>query len=318
MGRMLRHMQNNPAIFEITTKTIQSRFLLKPSKKLNELIIGTVAKAIERYDVKLFMFVVLSNHMHMLIQPTNTNTMARFMSFVNANIAKDAGRLHNFRQKIWGRRYASIEILDDFKLQERIKYLLAHGAKEDLVKKPSDWPGVNCVNALTKGKKLKGIWINRSQVHRHGKLKKIDDKDFDIEKYTTHHEIELSTLPILEDYSKQEQQQFYKEIVSDIQKEINARRKLEHKRYLGVKRVKKQHPHHSNSNPKKAPIPKCHASSYERRQEYYEGYKEFVNQFREALDMLYRGHPDALTMFPQNCCIPAIANRKWIESSPPL
>lgn len=194
-------MQNNPAIFEITTKTIHSRFLLKPSQKLNKLIIGTIAKAVKKYDVKLFMFVVLSNHMHMLIQPENVTQMSRFMGFIKSNIAKDAGRLHNFRQKIWGKRYASIEVLDDYKLQDRVKYLLAHGAKEDLVKTPGDWPGVNCVNALTKGEKLKGIWINRSQVHRHGKLKKIDDKDFDIEKYTTHHEIELSTLPILQGYS---------------------------------------------------------------------------------------------------------------------
>jgi len=218
-------MQQNPAIIEITTKTIHGRFLLKPSNELNQLIKGTIAKAVDKYDVKLFMFVVLSNHMHMIIQPKDTTSMARFMSFIKANIAKDAGRLHNFRQKLWGRRYTSIEILDDYKLQDRVKYLLAHGAKEDLVKTPADWPGVNCVNALTKGEKLKGIWINRSQIHRHGKLKKIDDKDFEIEKYITHHEIHLSTLPTLEGYSKEEQQNYYKEIISDITKEHNARRK---------------------------------------------------------------------------------------------
>ena len=41
-------------------------------------------------------------------------------------------------------------------------YILSHGAKEGLVGKPAEWPGPNCVAALTTGELLRGSWFDRS------------------------------------------------------------------------------------------------------------------------------------------------------------
>jgi len=40
MGRCLRHVPEGGAMMEITTRTIQGRFLLRPSKDLNEIVLG--------------------------------------------------------------------------------------------------------------------------------------------------------------------------------------------------------------------------------------------------------------------------------------
>jgi hypothetical protein len=52
-------------------------------------------------------FVLVSTHAHFLLSPSSAGQLARFMQFVNANIAKEAGRLHLWRDRLWSRRYRS-------------------------------------------------------------------------------------------------------------------------------------------------------------------------------------------------------------------
>jgi hypothetical protein len=42
MSRKLRYMHNPVATFEVTTRTLQSRLLLRPSTELNEIILGVL------------------------------------------------------------------------------------------------------------------------------------------------------------------------------------------------------------------------------------------------------------------------------------
>lgn len=46
---------------------------------------------------------------------------------------------------------------------ERLRYVLSHGCKEDLVARSGDGPGVHCVEALTLGIPLTGYWFDRTQ-----------------------------------------------------------------------------------------------------------------------------------------------------------
>jgi hypothetical protein len=74
----------------------------------------------------------------------------------------EAGRLHGWREKFWSRRYRSIVVADEKAVYARLRYIMAHGVKEDLVAKSGDWPGPQSIAALTKGERLGGTWFNRS------------------------------------------------------------------------------------------------------------------------------------------------------------
>lgn len=39
-------------------------------------------------------------------------------------------------------------MLDDDALEGRLRYILSHGVKECLVRKPSEWPGLSCLPQL--------------------------------------------------------------------------------------------------------------------------------------------------------------------------
>ena len=103
-----------------------------------------------------------STHAHFLLSPSSAGQIAKFMQFVNANVAKEAGRLHLWRERLWSRRYRSIVVADERAAHARLRYILAHGAKEGLVWTPGAWPGPNCIAALTVGEMLRGTWFDRS------------------------------------------------------------------------------------------------------------------------------------------------------------
>ena len=181
MGRPLRHLPYPNTTFEITTRTIHGRLLLRPSKELNEIVLGIIGRALAMFPIQLHAFSIASNHVHLLLTTTDVFTLSAFMCFVNGNLAKEAGRLQGWREKFWGRRYRAIPILDDRSLVSRLRYALAHGCKEGLVLRPEDWPGANCVRALTRGEKLRGTWFDRTREY----LAKRRQQKFSKREFTT-------------------------------------------------------------------------------------------------------------------------------------
>ena len=157
MGRRLRYIPEGGALVEVTCRTLHSRFLLRPSPELNEIIVGVLGRAQRLYEVRCCGYVFLSNHYHLLLDVDNARQLARFMAYLNSNLAREAGRLHGWQDKIWSRRYQAILVSGEEGAQiARLKYVLANGCKEDLVERPQDWPGVHTARALIAGEALTG------------------------------------------------------------------------------------------------------------------------------------------------------------------
>ena len=69
--------------------------------------------------------------------------MSLFTGFLKANLAKEIGRLHDWRETFWGRRYHSASIKETEHDQiRRFLYILDNSCKEGLVASPLEWPGV--------------------------------------------------------------------------------------------------------------------------------------------------------------------------------
>ena len=76
MARRLRHTPEGGALFDVTCRTVQSRFLLRSCPLLNEIILGALARAKRRYGVELSAFIFLSNHLHLLAWATDSEQLA--------------------------------------------------------------------------------------------------------------------------------------------------------------------------------------------------------------------------------------------------
>jgi len=293
-------------VYEVTCRTVQSRFLLKPSKLLNTLILGVIGRALSLFGVKIHLFVVVSNHMHFLVSADSFSLLSRFMCHLNSNIAREAGRLHHWREKFWGRRFSAIPILDDESLINRARYIISHGCKEGLVLRPGDWPGVNCIAALTNGKPLIGRWINRSRMYADS----LKPSGVQAESgYITEYKIPLTPLSVWADISESSRQRKWQQLVDGVIAETKQRHEGANSDALGVNAIFAQDPHSVPAKTSKSPRPFCHTIRKALEKEYRAGYRAFVGMYREAFGSLLSGHLRSLKQFPEDCYIPPFAYR---------
>lgn len=300
MPRPIRHVQPDGNIFEITTRTVQGRYLLPTGAHFRSIAIAIMARAKELYPVELYAFGGLSNHLHWLIGVSDVRELAGFMGYVKSNIAREAGRIVDWPEKFWGRRYRAIPISnEEAALVGRLRYVLSHGVKENLVLRCRDWPGIQCIDALTEGQPLEGIWQDRTREYeasRHG-------KDVDPDSFIEHYELVLDPLPCWQDLPKEENHRRISEIVDEIDAESARRVVLGGQPPLGAAAVRKQHPHDRPPRTKKSPAPPVHAATKAVREQMIAAYRLFVAAYREASARFRAG---LLTVeFPPGCFPPA-------------
>lgn len=314
MGRRIRHMLYPHQLTEVTTRCVQGRFLFRPSKDFNDILLGVLGRSLERHrEIRLYLFVVVSNHMHLILSAPDTATLSSFMCYFNSNLARETGRLRQWKERIFGRRYTDIAILDDEALVRRLRYLLAHGVKENLVEKPVQWPGVHCIKALTLGKKLSGHWFDRTDEYEHNSL----NIHHDPEDFATPYPVNLTPLPCWADLSESERQARWKQLVDDIEREHRQRRREEGIGVLGKRAILAADPQFRPDEPKKSPAPACHASNEDDAKDYREIYRNFVAQYYEAMELLLKGVLESLDVFPENCYIPPFAYRRFKRARAP-
>ncbi len=228
--------------------------------------------------IHLHAFVVVSNHIELILTVCDGETLAGFMCFVNSNIAREAGRLSGWREKFWGRRYRDIQILDDEALVARLRYLLAHGCKEALVQRPEDWPGVTCLPALLRGETLRGIWYSRTEEHR---ARRRGEKPLP-DQFATTYDVPLAPLPCWAHLSSEEQRAKVAELVESIEAEAHEKNQAEGRVPPGPEWVCRQDPHSKPRHVKRSPAPDCHASTQEARVIHRETYQSFLAVYRKA------------------------------------
>ena len=300
MGRDPRHVPADRLV-EVTTRTMQSRLLLRPSRELNEIIIGILGRAQGMYGMRVCATIWLSNHFHALLCPKDPKQLAKFMQFVNANVAKEVNLLHDWKDHLWARRYKHVRVSDEIEDQEkRLRYILRHGTKENLVGKPAQWPGVHCVEALLTGQPLRGLWYDRREEYEAWRRGERPSKYA----YATEETLKLDPMPCWRDLPTEEVRQRVATMVREIEQETAERHKQARTHPLGSKKILKQDPHGTPANTKRSPAPRVHASCPEVWKAMQRGFFEFRDAYRQAADELKAGNRNV--EFPQGSFPPAL------------
>ncbi len=282
---------------EITNLTIQSRFLLKPSEQLTEIVLGIIGRAQTRYGMTIHAFQFLSNHYHMLLSPKNLKQQADFMCFVNSNVAKEAGLHNEWKTKLWSGRYKAIVVDEDEYTQvSRLKYLLSNGCKEGLVAKPQDWTGASVALALLNGvNTLTGVWYDHTKEYRARRAGKS-------EVHSSVETITLSPLPCWADLEDEISQQHATSLIQEIENETARMHEENGTSPLGMEAVLKQNPHDRPQSAENSPAPLFHASTKVARERLREAYDNFIECFRNAAKKLKSGEFNVT--FPPGCFPP--------------
>jgi hypothetical protein len=309
MARGVRFVPEGGALVEVTVRTRQSRLFLRPGPALNEIVIGVLGRAQKRYGMLCCGVVFMSTHWHALLWVEDAEQLARFMQYVNGKLGKEVGRLIGWRHGIWSRRYTAIVVSDEEVAQvERLRYLLAHGVKENLVERAVDWPGVHSVRTILEGKSLKGYWFSRKEEYAarnrgetYGRLT-----------YATEETFVLSPLPCWAHLSPEQYRERVAALVAEIEAEAEAIRREKGIPVLGVRAILQQNPHTEPNRTKRSPAPRFHAASKAVRNGLREMYGLFLAAFRDAAEQLKAG--DRSARFPLGSFPPGLP---FVRALPP-
>jgi REP element-mobilizing transposase RayT len=286
---------------EVTCRTIQGRFLLKPSDELREIVIGTLSRAQRLYPVDIHAFVFMSNHYHLLLSVPDAQQLARFMGYVNSKLAREIARLTGWRDKIWSRRYQAVVVSEEeFAQAGRLRYILAHGVKEGLVDHPADWPGANTVTALLEDRALKGLWFDRTREWAARQRR----EPYHHLRFATKETVELQPLPCWAHYSAERLRSAVCGLIAaslaDYPQNPARSRSLEDT----LAALLNHHPHDRPEKLKKSPAPWFHCATKAARKDLIEAYSWFLAAYQKAAERLRAGNMNVA--FPEGCFPPPL------------
>jgi len=270
-------------VVEITNRTIQSRFLLRPGTELNAVIIGAIARAQRKYKVAVHGYVFLSNHYHLIVTVRSARQLARFVGYFQSKVAKEVCRLHDWRDKVWARRYRHIVIVDEHEQLKRFRYLLENGCKEGLVASPLEWPGVHCAKPLAQAQMtVRGNWLHRTKLwvaKQRGEQVSLGDC---VEQET----LKLTPMPVWSDMTDAAYASSVAQLVEQIERATTDRHREGGTEPLGPTEVRRQDPHRQPVQTKRDPAPFVHASTKAARLAFRAAYNVFVAACTTATDRL--------------------------------
>ncbi len=227
-------------LYELSTRVAGGQLLATPTKEVHDLVLGVIGHAMRAHDVQLHAFVFMSNHYHMLVSVPDSTTLSDFMCLLNANISRELNLVNDRDGAMWGRRFRSIPISPDRATQLwRLRYILGHGVKENLVAKASDWPGASSLPWMRNGTLLKGKWIRRTELYYARRRKNFVEN---MAAFTTIYPIELTVLPCWQHLPETGWRKLVQDMIAEIEAEADEARELDGRPPVGVAAVVAQDP----------------------------------------------------------------------------
>jgi REP element-mobilizing transposase RayT len=293
MSRQLRFVPEEGSLVEVTVRTLQSQFLLRPGPALNEIVGGVLGRAQAVVPVRCHAAVFMSSHFHLLLSVDDAKQLADFMRYMDTNLALEINRLYDREGTVWGRRYQAILVSEEEAAQTgRLRYILAHGVKEGLIAHARDWPGVHTVREILAGEPIRGYWFDRTQEY----AARNRGEDFGRMKYATVETFELTPLPCWAHLAPDVYRQRVADLVEEIESEAAAELAKSGRVPLGIDGILRQSHEARPIRSKKSPAPLYHAATRAVRRAFWEAYAMFVAAFREASERWKSG--DRLALFP--------------------
>ena len=266
MGNPLRN--RDPLLYRlISIRTEGEHFWLRPSKDVNKIIGGVLARYVEIFKVLLFGGFFLSNHYHLLIRCPLSNA-DEFEENLNRELARRLNWKNRRTGKFWSKRYTDLEVLREEDLLEAFLYIMTNCVKHGLEKDPSLWPGVSTYHQNLTEKPVTYPFYHYSA-------------DFEDQK-VTYHTLRITPLPQFKDLPKAERGEIIKKLISERAKELIEIRKSEGKGFLGAAAIKAQDPYGTPFEVSRSPRPPCYTKD-----------SSLLREFKQSEALRRERHHDA-------------------------
>jgi putative transposase len=126
----------------ITRRCTQRQFLLRPSRRTNQIVEYCLALAASHTGVRLHAVCFMSNHWHGVVTDPNAR-LPEFLERFHRLVAKAQNASLGHWENLWSSEKTSTIPLPSFAdIVAKMAYTIANPTSAGLVKSPDEWPGV--------------------------------------------------------------------------------------------------------------------------------------------------------------------------------
>ena len=142
-------------VYLLTRRCTQRLFLLRPGKYVNHVLLYLLAEAAQRFNITVFAFTAMSNHIHVVVRDNDGN-LPEFLAHFYKMVAKVLNVHWERTENLWSNEQASaVRLVQDNDRFEKILYTLVNPIVDHLVDRVQEWPGMTSYGDMLRGKPIK-------------------------------------------------------------------------------------------------------------------------------------------------------------------
>jgi putative transposase len=127
------------AIYHVIFRGNNRQNVLKFKSEKRDLLVS-IKRYQERKDFKIYAFVIMDNHVHLLIETNEIHNISKIMQSILLSFSVKYRRKYDYVGHVWQGRFQSKPIVDQKYLIECINYIHMNPTKSGLVNKADEYP----------------------------------------------------------------------------------------------------------------------------------------------------------------------------------
>jgi putative transposase len=136
-------------IFFATTKTSMGKRLLQ-SERNAELLIDVLRSLVAEHKFKLHDFVVMPDHVHLLVEVDGDMTIEKAMQFIKGRFSHRLTQEFGHKGEVWQRGFAEEQVLNQQVFESHRRYIAENPVKAGLSASAEEYP--YCFRSLARKK----------------------------------------------------------------------------------------------------------------------------------------------------------------------
>jgi putative transposase len=126
------------AFYHVTSRT-NDKIKVFDNKLGRKIMLLTLEGAKEKYGFTLTNFCVMPTHIHLLIKPKEGTSLSKIMLWIKTQSAKRWNFIHGSTDHMWGHRYFTRIVKDNYDYQCIMNYIDQNPVKAGLATNPVQW-----------------------------------------------------------------------------------------------------------------------------------------------------------------------------------
>lgn len=174
MGRLTHRTMPGWTYF-VTTKAWQNVSVFQV-QEIAHIVVGKVMEYRNKGNYLLHEFVLMPNHLHLILTPADSVTLEKAMQLIKGGSSHEIHHMRASETQIWQSGFHESRVKDLFDLKKKADYIHFNPVNARLAEQPQDWPfgsasGKYELNPVPQG--LKPVVLNSGNVGPKGPTPKV-------------------------------------------------------------------------------------------------------------------------------------------------